>query len=139
MIRLLALLVLAALSPAAPAAPTLLPGLYEYTVQMSMPGMQVGGMPPQVSQRCLNPKDVEGANAYTMPGSNTDCQVTDLKQDGGQFSYKMACTKPQQFNADVKGAITETTVALNMTMTIAEMPGPITQNVNARRLGDCKQ
>ena len=137
--RLLALWALVALSPAAQAAPTLLPGLYEYTVQMNMPGMQVGGMPPQVSQRCLKPQDVEGANAYTMPGSNTDCKVTDMKEDGGQFSYKMACTKPQQFTADVKGTITETSVAMNMTMTVAEMPGPINQNVTARRLGECKQ
>ena len=132
------LLALLAVACAAHAASSLTPGLYEYSVKMNMPGMPAD-MPPQVTQRCLNPKDIEGGSAYGMPRDKSNCTVTDMKEDGGQFSYKMACTKPQQFSADAQGTLTATSIEMNMTMTMAELPGPITQKVTARRIGDCKQ
>jgi Protein of unknown function (DUF3617) len=136
--RLLALAAVAAALPAAQAASPLTPGLYEYTVKMNMPGMPAD-MPPQTSQRCLTAQDAAGSNAYGMPNDkNSDCTVTDMVENGGQFSYKMACTRPQQFSADANGTLTATTIEMNMTMTMPEIPGPITQNLTARRIGDCK-
>ena len=87
--------------PAADAASTLTPGLYEYTMKMSMPGMPAN-MPPQTSQRCLTAKDVSGNKAFEMPMErNSDCQVRDLTQSGAQFSYKVSCTKPQKLDGNV--------------------------------------
>ena len=136
--RFLLLIALITLAPAVHAATALTPGLYEYTVKMNMPGMQ-SDVPPQTSQRCVSPKDVEGSNAYEMPHDSTsDCRVTDMSENNGRFSYKMSCTKPQQFSADAQGTITETSIDMDMTMTMADMPGPITQKISARRIGDCK-
>ena len=131
---------LAALSaaPLAGAAP-LTPGMYEYTIKMNVPGAP-GAMPAQTIQRCLAAKDVEGSNAYRMPPSpNNDCQLKDMKESGGTFSYKMACTKPQKMDSAVQGTVTATSMNMDMTMTMDGMPGTMTQNVSAKRVGDCKQ
>lgn len=122
--------------PAVHAASTLTPGLYEYTMKMNMPGM---AMPAQTSRRCLNPKDVESNKALEMPPEpNSDCRVSDMVMTGGNFSYKIACTRPQKLNGNVKGAVTTNSMTMDMTMTIPEMPGPVQQTVTAKRVGDCK-
>ena len=129
------------LTAAAAAAGGLTPGLYEYTMKMNMPGMpNMSNMPATTMQRCISAKDVEGNKAIEMPADrNSDCQVIDLVQSGGQFSYKMACTKPQKLDGNVKGTITATSMAMEMTMSMPEMPGPMTQSIAAKRIGDCKQ
>ena len=113
------------------------PGLYEYTIKMNMPGGPA--MPAQTSQQCLNAKDVAGNKAFEMPASkDSDCQVKDLTQGGGQFAYKVACTKPQKMDGTVKGTHTSTGMTMDMTMVMAGAPGPMTQTITARRVGDCK-
>ncbi len=134
---------LAALLPALPltAVAAMTPGLYEYTVKVNVPGAPAN-IPPQTMQRCLSAKDVAGNQAYEMPrDANSDCQMRDMTQSGGQFAYKLACTKPQKMDGAVKGSVTATSIAMDMTMTMTMegMPGPMTQSIAARRLGDCKQ
>lgn len=120
------------------AAATMTPGLYEYTIKMSMPGAPAN-MPPQTMQRCLNAKDVDGSKAYEMPPNpGSDCQIKELKQNGNQFSYQMSCTKPQKINGAVEGSLTPTGMTMNMTMTMDGMPGPMTQAITAKRISDCK-
>ena len=114
------------------------PGLYEYSIKMNMSGMPE--MPTQTSQRCLTPKEVEGNKSFEMPPDrNSDCQVRDQTQSGSQFSYTIACTKPQKMDGAVKGTFTATSMSMNMSMTMPGMPGPMTQTITAKRLGDCKQ
>ena len=132
-------LVLAALALASPLAAqaAMSPGLYEYTIKMNMPGAPA--MPTQSMQQCLTGKDVAGNKAFEMPASkDSDCQIKDLTQSGGQFSYKMACTKPQKMEGTAKGSHSATGMTMDMTMTMAGMPGPMTQSISARRVGDCK-
>ena len=132
------LLPMLSVPPAAHAASGLTPGLYEYTMKMNMPGAPMN-MPAQTSRRCLNPKDVESNKALEMPPEpNSDCQVKDMVMTGGQYSYKIACTKPQKLTGDVKGTVTANSMTMDMTMTIPEVPGPVQQTVMARRVGDCK-
>jgi hypothetical protein len=122
---------------ASPAA-ALNPGLYEYVMKMSMPGMPAA-IPPTTTQRCLTAKDVEGAKAYEMPAMpNSDCKVLNQVINGAEFSYRVACTKPQKLDGDVKGTATATSLNMDMVMRIPDAPGPMTQNISARRLGDCK-
>jgi hypothetical protein len=114
------------------------PGLYEYTIKMTIPGGP-GEIPAQTTQRCLTAKDLEGSKPYEMPaGPGSDCQVKDMKESSGKFSYTMACTKPQKLNGSVQGAVTATTISMHMTMTMEGVPGPINQAISAKRLGDCK-
>jgi hypothetical protein len=130
--------VAAALTLPLAAAAQMTPGMYEYTIKISIPGGP-GNMPPQTSQRCLGAKDLEGNKAYQMPqGPGSDCQVKDLKESGGKFSYTMACTKPQKLDGNVQGSMTPTSMNMDMTMTMEGMPGPMTQSITAKRTGDCK-
>ena len=112
------------------------PGMYEYTIKMSMPGGPAN-MPAQTMQRCLAAADVEGNKAYQMPQQGSDCKVSDMRENGGKFSYKMACAKPQKLDATVQGSVTPTGMTMDMTMTMADMPGPMTQSITAKRTGDC--
>ena len=132
----LALLLLAL--PSTLAAAGLTPGLYEYTMKMNMPGAPMN-MPAQTSRRCLSSKDIDSNKALEMPPEpNSDCQVRDMTLTGGQYSYKVSCTRPQKLTGNVKGSVTATSMTMDMTMTVPEMPGPMQQTVTARRIGDCK-
>ena len=116
----------------------LTPGQYEYTIQMTMTGAPA--LPPQTMQRCLTASDVAGNKSYEMPPDrNSDCKIRDVAESGGQFSYKVSCTKPQKLDGTAKGSVTSTSMTMEMNMTMAGAPGPMTQNITARRIGDCKQ
>lgn len=118
------------------AAQNLTPGLYEYTIKMNMAGAPA--MPTQTVRHCLSPKDVEANKAFQMPqDKGTDCQIKNQTQSGGQFSYVMACTKPQKMDSTVKGTYTPTSMNMDMTMTM-DGRGSMTQNITAKRVGDCK-
>ena len=132
----LTFLAIALLSAGSAAA--LNPGLYEYSMQMNMPGAPAK-IPPTTLQRCLTAKDVEGIKAVEMPlMPNSDCKVLNQNINGAQFSYRVSCTKPQKLEGDVKGTVSATSLNMDMTMQIPDAPGPMTQNISARRLGDCK-
>ena len=121
------------------AAAQMTPGMYEYTIKMNMPGAPANGS-AQTMQRCLAAKDLEGTKAYAMPpGPGSDCQIKDMTNNGGKFSYTMACTKPQKLNGTVAGSMTSTSMVMDMNMTMEGMPAPMTQSINAKRIGDCKQ
>ncbi len=125
-------------APLTLAAAGMTPGQYEYTVKINMPGAP--SMPAQTLQRCLTAKDVAGDKGFEVPPSpGSDCQIKDLTQTGGQFAYKVACTKPEKMDGTVKGTHTPTGMTMDMTMTMAGAPGPIMQSISARRVGDCKR
>jgi len=126
------------LSAATPSiAADMTPGQYEYTLKMNMPGGP--SMPAQTVQRCLSKQDVSGTKAFEMPaGPNSDCQIKDLTRSGGQFAYRVACTRPEKIDSSVKGTHTATGMTMEMTMAMPGAPSPITQSITARRLGDCK-
>jgi hypothetical protein len=135
------LLIITALTLALPlaAAAQMKPGMYEYTIKMNMPGAPAN-MSAQTMQRCLAKKDLEGNKAYQMPqGPGSDCQIKDMVESAGKFSYKMACSKPQKMDGAVQGTFTQTGMNMDMTMTMDGMPGPMTQSIVAKRLGDCTQ
>jgi hypothetical protein len=120
------------------AAAGLTPGLYEYSIKMNMPGAPAN-MPAQTAQRCLTAKEVEGNKSFEMPpDGNTDCKVNGLAQTASQFSYTIGCTKPQKMDGAVKGTFTATSMAMDMTITMAGAPGPMTQTITAKRISDCK-
>lgn len=125
--------------PVTPAAAAMTPGLYEYTIKMNMPGGPAN-MPVQTSRRCLSAKDLDSNKAFEMPPvKDSDCQMKDLVQSGGQFSYRVSCTKPEKIDSSVKGTLSATSMTMEMTTLMPNLPGPMTQTITARRLGDCKQ
>jgi len=117
------------------------PGLYEYTMKMNMPSApNMPNMPAQTLQHCVTAKDVAAGKGYGAPqkGDN-DCKVTDMAETSSTFAYKISCAKPEKLDGAVKGTYTATGMTMDMTMTIPGMPGAMTQNITAKRIGDCKQ
>ena len=129
-----------ALPPAAGAA-GLTPGLYEYTMKMNMPGApEASNTPVQTMQYCITAKDVAAIQGYGAPlKGDSDCLVKDMVESGGQFSYKISCTKPQHLDAAVKGAVKGTNLTMDMIMSMPDGRGTMTQSTTAKRIGDCKQ
>ena len=120
-------------------AGTLTPGLYEYTINMNMPGKPANApaMPAQVVQHCLTAKDV-ATKGYGAPPKDSDCQVQDMQETSGRFSYRISCTKPQKMDGTVKGTATATSLTMDMTMSMGSH-GSMTQSTSGKRIGDCKQ
>ncbi len=89
-------------------------------------------MPAQVMQRCLTAKDIASKD-YGSPPKDSDCKVRDMNETGGQFSYKIACTKPQKMDGSVKGTLTPTGMTMDMTMSMPDAGGTMTQSTTAKR------
>src|SRR5688572_3697622 len=103
-------------SPPVVLAAGLTAGQYEYTIKMNIPGAPAN-MPTQTMQRCLTAKDVAGDAAFQQPPPpDSDCKMSDMKQSGNQFSYKVACTKPQKLDGTVKGTHSGNGMTMDMTM-----------------------
>ena len=87
----------------------------------------------------MSASDVEGNKAIEIPPMpDSDCRINDQAVTATQFSYRIACTKPQKLDGDVKGTMSATSLTMNMTMRMPELTGAVTQNISARRIGDCK-
>ena len=69
---------------------------------------------------------------------NSDCKVINQNIQGAQFSYRISCTKPQKLEGDVKGTLSATSLNMDIAMLTPDAPGPMLQNISAKRLGDCK-
>jgi hypothetical protein len=132
---------LALLAAAAPAhAQEMRPGLWEFNTVFSLPGKAPGAQ-KMTRKQCLTPNDVKDKSA--MKGSldpKLGCSMSDFKQDGSQFSYKVACKGQATMTGTVSGTATADAMSMNMDMDMSAMKGMGTmkQSVSARRIGDCK-
>ena len=80
------------------------PGLYDYKMEMEMPGMPAGqGMPPMKVQNCVTEADLEKGTAFNKRQDGKaapDCEVKDFKMSGNTASYKMVCKGANPMEAD---------------------------------------
>jgi len=117
---------------AALAAGGMKPGNYEYTTKMEMPGMPFA-MPPMTAQHCLKQSDIDKNEQYRTDRSQ-DCEVKNLKQAGAKTTFDLACkdgtTGKAEYNVTDTGMTGKTVLTREGT--------PMTMNMSAKRLGDCK-
>lgn len=116
------------------------PGLYEYKMDMEMPGMP-GGMGKHSStvERCVSDKDLESGN--WAKGSNNrqnDCEFQDVKVSGNNASYKMVCKGAQPMTADVKVSFASDKFTSDMKMDVAHGPGGQPMSMNQHMVGTYK-
>lgn len=114
----------------------LMPGKYEITSKVEMPGMP-GAMPPQTVVQCLDQQDPVPNAAAGSQG----CEITDMKTKGNTVTYTMECgqqgakmksTGRITFNGDTFEGSTQTVMgpeAGGMTITTVIM---------GKRIGACK-
>lgn len=112
---------------------TMKPGLYDYTIKMEMPGMPFA-MPPQTFQNCVKPEDVEKGEQYQTQ-RDEDCEVKNMKQSSGKASFDLACKDGTTGHADY--AFTDTSMTGKQVIT--REGAPMTMEMSAKRVGDCKK
>jgi hypothetical protein len=120
------------LPAAALAAGGMKPGNYEFTTKMEMPGMPFA-MPPMTAQHCLKQEDLDKNEQYRTDRSE-DCEVRNLKQSAGKTTFDLACkdgtTGKAEYNVTDTGMTGKTVLTREGT--------PMTMNMTAKRVGDCK-
>ena len=114
----------------------LVPGKYEITAKVEMPGMP-GGMPPQTTTQCMDEQT-------PVPNSTAEaqgCKITDMKTSGNTVTYIMECNQ-QGIKAKSSGKITfngdsfEGTTQTSMGPEAGNMT--ITTVVKGKRIGKCE-
>ena len=112
------------------------PGRYEITSKVEMPGMP-SSIPPQTTTQCMTKQD-------PLPTKNVasqDCKVTDLVTKGNTVSWKMECNQQGQ-KMKSTGQITyngesfEGTIKTDLGPQAGNMI--ITTVISGKRIGDCQ-
>lgn len=118
-------------------------GLYEYQVDMDMPGMPAGmGKQNRSFQQCLTPQDIEkgrmgrGGPSGKMPES---CEVKNFKMSGNSANYTMACTGASEMTSDNNITFTSDGYKMDtkMVMNQSGRTMNMTQHIESRYLGPC--
>ena len=119
-------------------------GLYEYKMQMEIPGMPAGmGKQAMTFQNCVSQKDIDqGGFGKGKEGKQPEnCEVRDMKMSGNTATYTMECKGAAPMKADNR--ITFTDNGFNMDMKMAMNQGGqvmnMTQKMEGRYLGPCKK
>lgn len=119
------------------AAPNLQDGLWEITGRLDMPGMPAN-LPPAKHTQCLSSKDA----VPHKPEKEQDCQVANLKQDGGGVSWAVHC-RSNEGTVDSSGKATYRGGTMDGTMTIhvKDKSGKevmkMAYRISGKRMGDC--
>ena len=124
------------------------PGLYEYKMDMEMPGMPQGmGKQSHTMQHCVTEKDMDKGN---MGGGDRghmpeNCEVKDFKMSGNTASYRMECKGRGKGGGDMatdnKITFREGGYSMDMKMTMDQGGRPMTMNqhMDGKYLGPCSK
>ena len=115
------------------------PGLYEYKMDMQMPGMPQG-MGSHTMQHCVTDKDIEGGDFAKRDRQAKDCEIKDMKVSGNTAHYRMECTGQNKMTADTTITFRDNGFVSDMKMTMNQggQAMNMTQHMEGKRLGDCK-
>jgi hypothetical protein len=117
-------------------------GLYEYKMDMEIPGV-----PAQFSkhshtmQNCVTKEDLEkGDLAKNDRKNKNECEFVDMKMSGNTATYKMVCKGEGQMTMDTKTTFRDNGFVSDskMTMNHGGQVMTTTNHVEGRYLGPCK-
>ncbi len=112
------------------------PGKYEITAKIEMPGMPTTA-PAQTTTQCMTEQDpVPSATATSQ-----DCNVSKMETKGNTVSWEMECTQQGQKikstgQMTYSGKAFEGTMQTNLGSQAGNMT--ITTVISGKRVGDCK-
>ena len=114
------------------------PGLYEYKMEMQMPGMPAG-IGNHTMQHCVTDKDIEGGD-FARDKQAKNCEIQDMKVSGNTASYKMVCKGDHPMTADTKMTFRDNGFVSDMKMTMSQGGQNVTMNqhLEGKYLGACK-
>lgn len=117
------------------AAPPAQEGLWEYTMQMEMPGMPSH---PITHRACLSSKEMEEG---PVP-KDKQCSTRNYKLSGQTATWQMECQGPDKVSGEGKITFQSNTAYQGETrMRIepkGEAPMEMKQKFSAKRIGNCK-
>jgi hypothetical protein len=113
-------------------------GLYEYKMEVEMPGMPAGmSKGPMTFQHCITAKDIEeggfGKGGRDGKGPPKDCEVKNMNVSGNTATYTMECTGEHKMKADNK--ITFVGNGFDMDMKMQMNQGGQVMNMNQKMQG----
>ena len=119
-------------------------GLYEYKMQMEIPGMPAGmGRQSHTFTNCVSQKDIEdgGFNKGKDRKQPENCEVKNFKMSGNTATYTMECKGDHAMKAD--NTITFQPDGFNMDMKMQMNHGGqvmnMAQHMEGRYVGPCKK
>lgn len=120
-------------------------GNWEVTIEMAMPNMPAGMMPPMKTTQCITKEDAADPQK-AIPSSGrgnmqSDCKVTNYKTVGNTVSWDMACTGAQPMNGHSEFTYTADSYTGTMTMNGARggQEMAMSMKYSGKRLGDCSK
>ena len=118
------------------------PGIWEFTVNVRAHGL--GAFQPKpgpmVSQRCITREQAENpAKLLADAGARGECQFSNQRKTGIQFSFDVRCTAPlpMQGSGTVRYAREAMEGDLDLTGEMQGMRFQTRSHLNGRRLGPC--
>ena len=126
------------------------PGLYEYKMDMEMPGMPQGmGKQSHTMQHCVTEQDMDkghmgGGDRSRMP---ENCEVKDFKMSGNTATYRMECKRNGKGGGDMstdnKITFRDGGYTMDMKMNMDQGPGgrpmSMNQHMEGKYLGPCSK
>jgi hypothetical protein len=138
-LRFLAPLIPLAVLATGASAAEMLPGLWEITMKMEMPGMPMA-MPPQVARHCYTPQDVKEGRKTIPRSEDKNCKITNHKVSGSTVTWSIECTGEHAMTGT--GTMTLGATSYSGTGKSKMKEGGETmemiQTMTGKRLGDCK-
>jgi hypothetical protein len=120
------------LSSTALAAATMMPGLWEITASIEMPGIPFQP-PPQTMQHCYTDEDVK---SEPVP-ANENCQITNLKTSGNKITWQLEC-KGEMAGKGQGEIVFQGDSAYEGNATIEAQGMIMVTKYKGRRIGECK-
>jgi hypothetical protein len=118
-----------------------LPGLYESTVTMNMPGAP--GPNVHTTMRCVTPEEAKdpGESMARSMQRNTQCNMTRKEMNAGHFVADLVCTGEASSTAHMDFMFSDHSAegTMTMVMKMPQMPQPMSMTMNVRsiRKGAC--
>lgn len=117
-------------------APSIKEGLWETTVKIDSPGLEMH-FPPFKSTQCITQTDA--APQSSQPGADS-CKVTDQKISGNTVSWTMTCDASKSGYTSGTGTVTYTGDTFTGKLVIkGEKDLEFTSNMTGKYLGPCKK
>jgi len=125
------LLIICISSPLQAATVDMQPGMWEWTTQMKMAGMDLQ-IPPTVFSSCITQQDLVPQNQ----SPNGDCKILENSTSGNTISWKIQCDSPHG-SSTTSGKMTYSGSSASGAMDVVARGMAMSATMSGRRTGGC--
>ncbi len=117
---------------------TLVPGLYETEVRISLPNVQ-DVAPPLLIRRCVTAGDIASGRAFFLLSDNPlkQCNLEDVEAASSLVTYRIECPGPNRGSALAQFQLGDTTFRGTIRMNMGGKNMTMSESQSGRRLGQC--